>query len=380
MSNQDVSRRRFIQGATAASVLTLAMPRKAFSANDEVTLAMIGTGGRGQALLKRITSIPGIKIAAVCDQREERAQQAASICEQYNAKVYTDFQTMLDTEKLDGCIVATEVGNHAKCVVPVLERDLHCFSEKPMDCTVEKVDQIVKAARKSKGIYQVGFQRRYAPGFQQAIKYIHDGNMGNVTFLQGQWSWTWGVGGWVADVDLSGGELVEQACHHMDVMQWVMKGQHPLRCFAIGAIKGERELPNAHNSEDHSTVAYEFPGGVILNYNHLFYCCQAFEEEKLNVHLEKGGINLITGMKYPRPDMGEPEQISEKAPDWGYGTYEELASFANHIRNNEKPLSNEETGRVSTLMSLMGRMAMYKRETKTFEPSMVTWEDLKSET
>ena len=379
MSKQPVSRRTFIQSASA-SAIAFGISKNSSGASDEVVLGIIGTGGRGQALLKRITEIPGIRIAAVCDKKEDRLQKAAEICAQYKPTQYADFKKLLDKEKLDGCIVATEVGNHAMCVVPVLEAGLNCFSEKPMDCTVEKVDQIVKAARKAKGIYQVGFQRRYAPGFQKAVQYIHDGKMGKVTFMQGQWSWSWSVGGWVGDVDMSGGELVEQACHHMDVMQWVMKGQHPLRCSAFGSIKGERGQMPAFPSEDHSSVIYEYPDGIIYNYNHMFYCCEQFQEERLNVHLEKGGINLIEGMKYPRPGMGNPEQISEKAPDWGYGTYEELAAFAKHIRNKEKPLSNCETGRVSTLISLMGRMAMYKRDSKKFECSTVAWEDLKSET
>src|SRR5690606_4149158 len=136
--------------------------------------------------------------------------EAAMICEQYKPAVnkYTEFEKLLEKENLDGCIVATEVGNHAKCVIPVLESGIHCFSEKPMESNVEKVDAIVKAARKAKGIYQVGFQRRYAPGFQEAIKFIHDGKLGKIRLMQGMWQWDWSVGGWVGDADMSGGELV----------------------------------------------------------------------------------------------------------------------------------------------------------------------------
>lgn len=380
-NKQTIKRRRFIK-ASGASAMMIGVSQHIFGANGRVVLGQIGTGGRGQTLLRTLTNISNVRVASICDLREERLDQAMRYCTGYypETKKYTDFREMLDKESLDACIVATEVGNHAKCVVPVLEAGLHCFSEKPMDCTVEKVDQIVKAARKAKGIYQVGFQRRYAPGFQDSIRQIHEGIAGDITFLQGQWQWTWSVGGWVGDVDMSGGELVEQACHHMDVMQWVMKGQHPLKCSAMGIITRPTSTPPEHNSEDQSAVAFEFPGGVTFSYTHLFYCCEQFTGEKLNVHGQKGGVNLVESRFYPRPGMGEPKQLGEKAPNWNYGTPHELQAFINHVLNNEKPLSNEETGRISTLISLMGRKAMYKRKTKSFEPSLVTWDELGSTT
>ncbi len=382
MSNQHISRRKFVHTTGAASALAIGLPKRVFGANDKIVLAMIGTGGRGQALLRTLSNIAGHRIAALCDIRDERLDQAMRYCEQYTpaTKRYNDFRQMLEKENLDACIVATEVGNHAQCVVPVLEAGLHCFSEKPMDCTVEKVDAIVKAAREAKGIYQVGFQRRYAPGIQDAVSAVHEGIIGDVTFLQGQWHWTWSVGGWVANVDMSGGELVEQACHHMDVMQWVMKGQHPLRCCAMGCITRAISTPPEHHSEDHSAVMFEFPGDVTCSYTHLFYCPEQFTGEKLWVYGQSGGVDIVKSVKYPRPEMGEVEQLGESAPSWNYGTPHELEAFITHIHNNEKPLSNEETGRISTLMSLMGRKAMYKRKTKSFEPSMVTWEELGSTT
>ncbi len=372
---KEVSRRSFIQATAAgASTLALGVSNRVLGANDEVVLGMIGTGGRGQSLLKRLTRVPNVRIAALCDLREERVNQAGQIFE--NAKKYIKFEELLEKEKLDGCIVATEVGNHAKCVIPVLEAGLHCFSEKPMDCSVEKVDAIVKAARQAKGIYQVGFQRRYAPAFVDGIGKIHEGIIGDVTFMQGHWHWPWEVGGWVGDVDMSGGEIVEQACHHMDVMSWVKKGKTPVKCVAMGHITRPNPGSNQHNSEDQSSVTFVWDDGSILSYTHLFYLADQFQSEQLVVHGKNGGVDLREGMVYPRPGKGEPQRIAEKVPDWEYGTLEELIAFADHIRKGEKARSNQETGRVSTLMSLMARKAMYERDNKTFDPKVVSWQDL----
>jgi len=384
MNTPQVNRRSFIK-STGAMTLAIGASNRVLGANDEVVLGMIGTGGRGQSLLKTITNIPGIRIGALCDLRDDRLEKAAYICENYKPapKTYKDYMKLIENEKsLDGIMVCNEIGNHAKVVVPVLEAGFNCFSEKSMDCTVEKVDQIVAAARKSKGIYQIGFQRRYAPVFQKCIAAIHEGAIGDVNFLQGAWQWSWSVGGWVGDIEMSGGELVEQACHHMDVMSWVMKGQKPLKAVAMGLITRERNNFPEHPSEDHSAVMFEFPGDVIFSYNHLFLCPKEFEYERLWVYGSKGGVDLPAGMKYPRPGMGDAENLypAPDPQDWGRGTSEQLESFARHIRNNEKPLSNEITGAISTLTAIMGHKAMYKMNEKKWEPSIVTWDDLGSTT
>ena len=380
MTQTSLSRRTFMQ-TTSAMAIALGTPRKILGANDTIVLGVIGTGGRGRRLLKAITRIPAFRVGAVCDLIEDRMDLATEICEQYTPKVkkYTDFRRMLSREKLDACIVATEEGNHAKCVIPVLEAGLHCFSEKPTDVTVEKVDRVTLAARKAKGIYQIGFQRHYVPTFQKAIQHVHEGGVGKVTFMQGMWHWTGGVGGRYLDMDLSGSWFLAQACHHADVMAWVMNGP-PLRCEAMGAITVSHPDPPAHCAEDHSALIFQFPGNVLFSYTHLMYCCEEFTGEKLWVYAEKAGIDLPKGMKYPRPGMGEPERLGEELPDWDAGTFKELEAFARHIRNNEKPLANAEVGRVSTLMGIMGGKAMYNRRKKTFESSIVTWEDLGSTT
>ncbi|MFH1742096.1 MAG: Gfo/Idh/MocA family oxidoreductase [bacterium] len=381
MTNDGVSRRDFLQTSIAgASALTLGVSgaSKVLGANDEVVLGFIGAGGRGGRLLKGLLGIDGVRVSAICDLKQDRLDEKMEWASKWKPTGYLDFRKMLDKEKLHGVIVATEVGNHAKCVVPVLEAGLHCFSEKPMDCTVEKVDSIVKAARGSKANYQVGFQRRYNPVFRDAIAKIHNGEIGDVMFLQGHWHWEWRVErNWVLDVDMSGGEIVEQACHHMDVMSWVVKNQHPLCCAAMGTRKIPPIDQAEHLSEHHSAAIFSFPDGVNLSYTHLFYCPKQFTGEQLRVYGEHKGVDLRMGTFFTQENKDVP--LDEKQPNWDAGTVEELESFVNDVcRDGKRALSNEDTGRTSTFISLMARKAMYNRNTKTFEPSFVRWEDLGS--
>lgn len=388
MKAGNLSRRDFL-GTSSIGGAALALglsSQAALGKDDEVVLGFIGTGGRGRFLLQQAVKLPGIRFGAICDLKQSAMDQAMKILAEQSTKpkMYTDFKQMIEKEKLSGILIATEVGNHAKVAVPVLEAGFHIFCEKPVDADVERVDTFVKAARAAKGITQIGFQRRYKPGYIEAIEKIHGGLCGDVRYLQGYWQWPrLPGGGWVADVAMSGGELVEQAGHHMDVMAWIMKGQHPERCVSMGGIM--RPNPGKSICEDHSFTIFEFPGGIHFQYSHLFGAgTRRFIGEMLRVYGTKAGAE-INKLDYGRPggwkaydDQGKEMPITDKTCDHTEGVTRQLLAFADHCRKTEKvlPASNIETARIATFMSMMGRAAMFNPKTGKFDERVIEWKDL----
>lgn len=76
------------------------------SANDKVVLGFIGTGGRGQHLMRVALGNPDVQIAAVCDVMESRLSQAVQITGG-TATPYKDFRRLLEHKHLDAVFVAT---------------------------------------------------------------------------------------------------------------------------------------------------------------------------------------------------------------------------------------------------------------------------------
>lgn len=383
MEDRSCSRRNFLQtSAVGTAALTMAMPGRVLGANEKVRLGWIGCGGRGTYMLQRALTVDDIEVVAICDLIQQRVERGASVVEESREKkipTYLDFRQMLDKEKMDGVVAITEVGNHGKVVIPILETDLHCFSEKPMDATVEMVDAITIAARKSKGIYQLGFQRRSDAGYRAGVEAIHKGDIGEVIFMQGQWHWYNGpcIGGWVGNVDMSGGKLNEQACHHMDLMSWVMKNTAPVKCLAVAAITCDYEKPNRHQAENVSSVSWWWPNGAILSYTHLHGISHEFEGEKSWAMGTKGGVDLLKGELYPRE--GEKRRVTDQDPGWGDpASRAEMVEFVDCIRTGKVPTSNHETGRISTLMTLMAAKAMYRRDQNSYGPGMISWDEIGS--
>ncbi len=382
MKPERVSRRAFLQrtaAGTSIAALAGASVARGFAANEKVQVGWIGVGGRGTQLLTDfVANCKDARTAAICDLIPDRVDAAKKVAEADKPTGYTDFREMMDKEKLDGILVATEPFNHAPLVVPVLDAGFHCFAEKPMDTSVEDVDTIVKAARKAKGFYQIGTQRRYNPGYLSAMKPIHAGEFGPVMFMQGHWHWPWRNGD--RKVARDGGFFVEQASHHTDVMTWVMGDKPPESCVSSGYSPTHADDPNVFN-ETHSATSFQWPDKTIFSYTHLSFLPGKYTSERLGVFCDKGCVELGEGMFYG-VDEKEKRIGEASGRDWGKGTTEELQDFVANVKSGGKrlPNANVETGRISTLMCLMARMAMINAAKNAYEPRAIHWKDLGSTT
>lgn len=388
MNRHSVSRRDFLKtSAAGASLLALGVPgvSRGFAANEKAQIGWLGVGGRGTQLLTDfVAHCPDGRIAAVCDLIPDRLERGRKIAEKDRPNGYTDYREMIDKEKLDGIATIVACCDHAKVTVPVLDAGYHCFGEKPLDITVEKIDELTVAARrawKEKGkFFQIGTQRRYHPGYLACMKEIHDGLIGKVIFMQGGWHWSGDPSG--APIDRDGGRLIEQASHHMDVMAWAMKDRHPLTCVAMASAQNEDKFPGPNKfSETHSATIFQFPGNVLFSYTHLHGLPGKYDKEILNVFGEKGCVDLNQA-RYIGRDEKEKQIAEPSGKDWGKGTIEELQDFVANIRTGGKrlPNANIETGRICSLMCVMGRMAMVNKEKNAYEPRVIRWADLGTKT
>ncbi len=166
-----MERRTFLASLPTAHVL---------GANDRIRVGVIGTGGRGQYLLKELLKNTGVDCVAVCDVYDVRRAQARQIAGG-QAEMYLDHKQVVERKDVDAVIVATPDHWHASIAVDALNAGKDVYVEKPMVHFPKDGQAIVKAVRANKRVLQVGTQGR---GLQQFIdaktKYIDSGVMGKV--------------------------------------------------------------------------------------------------------------------------------------------------------------------------------------------------------
>ncbi len=149
-------------------------------ANERIRLGVVGTGGRGQYLMKALNQIGGVEWVAVCDVYDVRRDQAEKIAG-VPVQKYNDHRELIARKDIDAVIVATPDHWHAPVAVEALEAGKDVYIEKPMVHNPKDGQAIVKAARANRRIVQVGMQGRLLPQFVEAKeKYIDSGIMGKV--------------------------------------------------------------------------------------------------------------------------------------------------------------------------------------------------------
>jgi predicted dehydrogenase len=369
MQEPDLSRRRFLKVPAALGGAALL---SAQSPNDTVRVAFIGVGNRGSFLLQHMLKVPGIQVVAICDIDPEALRKAIAAAAEagHTAEGFADYRKMLDRKDIDAVVIATPVDLHMGMTIASLELAKHVYCEKPMALTPEHCRLIANAAASAKGIFQAGFQLRHDPNRAAAMRFIHQGGIGKILFLQ-----AFRHGGdlprnipWYFDRTRSGDIIVEQACHIIDLMVWAV-GSHPLRAYGAGGINLFKDDPPGRTAMDHYAVIYEFPNDVRFSFSHLYFDPPGFSGTKERVFGAEGAVDLAAATMSERTAKVERKL---DVPDAGQdSTYLSLAAFIDNARGRRKPLNNAESARVSTLTAMLGRKSIY-------EHRVVSWEEIEA--
>jgi myo-inositol 2-dehydrogenase/D-chiro-inositol 1-dehydrogenase len=361
MTNNDHTRRNFVKTSIVAAGSAALLPAQ--SPNDTVRVAFIGVGNRGSYVLKNMLKVPGVKIVAICDIDPAALKKAVDAATEAGntPEPYAEFRKLLDRKDIDAVVIATPVDLHKEMAVAALEVGKNVYCEKPMALTPEQCRMVANAAKNAKGIFQAGFQLRHDPNRAASMKVIHDGGIGKVLFLQA-YRHTGDLPHqtlWYFDRARSGDNIVEQACHIIDLMVWAA-GSHPLRAFGTGGINLFKDDPPGRTTMDNYAVIYEFPNDVRFTFSHIYFDPPHFSGIQERVFGSHGAIDLASATVTEIQKGAAPKQI--EVPDAGQdSTYLSVAAFIDNARGKKTPLNNAESARISTLTAMMGRKSIYDR-------------------
>lgn len=192
-----LNRREFLEAGISAGVgLAIASKRGAVHAgatDDALNVALIGAGAQGRALMQTALLIPALRFAAVCDIWRYSRNAARNYLSTYKqeAAEYADYQEMLATEKgLHAAIVATPDFLHAEQSIACLKAGLHVYCEKPMSTSLESARSMVRAAKETAKLLQIGYQRRSNPRYQhvESVLLRKARLAGRLTHVSGEWN------------------------------------------------------------------------------------------------------------------------------------------------------------------------------------------------
>ncbi|MDT8303660.1 MAG: Gfo/Idh/MocA family oxidoreductase [Sedimentisphaerales bacterium] len=293
-NKQNVTRRNFLKAGAAISAGAMLSPTsKAFAAgSDTMRVALIGCGSRGTGdAIDCLASADGVEMVAMADLFKDQLESSlANMKKKFPDKVKVTPQTsflgfdaykkVIAMKEVDIVMLTTPPAFRPQMVRAALEGNKNIFMEKLGAVDPVGVRSLLESAKLAddKGLsIVVGTQQRWQPQYQELIKRIHDGKLGDIVGGQAYWNWgdsmwhfqhrkpnwtdmEWQIRCWPYFVWLSGDHIVEQHLHNMDVINWAV-GTHPITCLGMGG-RQVRTGPEFGNIYDHFTVEFEYPGGI----------------------------------------------------------------------------------------------------------------------
>jgi predicted dehydrogenase len=383
---QPVTRRTFISTGSAAAVAALSPSRFAFAqASDTLKVALVGCGGRGTGAAAQALNVPGTELVAMADAFKDRLDGALNNLKTAHPKSVNEpaLHVGLDAYKaaIDACNVAilcSPPGFRPQHFEYAVAQGKHVFMEKPVATDAPGVRRVLAAAAEAKKKnlrVGVGLQRHHQPGYQETIRRLHDGAIGDIHTLRVYWNdggvWVnprkpgqsemeFQMRNWYYFNWLCGDHICEQHIHNLDVGNWV-KNAYPVKARGMGGrqVRTAKEYGEIY---DHHAVEYFFADGSTMfsQCRHIRGAWSSVSEHCVGTKGNSdvsGHIIRATGSeawRYPGTKNVDPYQ-------------QEHDDLFAAIRDG-KEYNEAFNGAKSTMTAILGRMA-------TYSGAEISWDD-----
>lgn len=299
-----INRRNFIKNtaATAAGLsLSSYFPAHGgiLGANNKLVCGVIGVNGMGFADLRTFLSLADTECAALCDVDRNVLEKRVADVKKIQGKApaaYSDFRKLLEHKGLDIIIIGTPDHWHTIPFVNAAELGYAIYCEKPIANSIEECNLMERAVKRYGITAQVGQWQRSDRHWQDAIRYVHSGELGKIRTVR-----AWSYQGWMKSVpvvpdspvpegvdynfwlgpapkkpfnknrfhfnfrwfwDYAGGMMTDWGVHIIDYALYGMKQYDPRSVMSLG---GKFAYPeDATETPDTQQAIYEFNGFTLL--------------------------------------------------------------------------------------------------------------------
>lgn len=211
-----------------------------------------------------------VRLIGLVDIERQRAEQLAR---ELDTRAYDRLEDLLN-ENPTALYVATPNTRHVKPVLATLKAGVHVFSEKPMATSLTDAKQILEAAKSSRAIYQVGFNRRFAPVYKFAKTLIEEGTLTpylmHIKINRGELK----NPPWVSDTKMTGGFLYESTIHLLDMIRWLVGEVATVKCLAKS---------NVYQELDDFALLFEFHNGSLATLASCAHASWVFPFERVEI-------------------------------------------------------------------------------------------------
>lgn len=228
-----------------------------------IRVAFIGVGGIAPAHLNYLKTRRDVKVTALCDIDPE---QAAKRRQEYGGEIFADYRAMLDKVKPDAVWLCTPPSVRREPLLACADRGIPVFCEKPAEHRESEAAVTARELTKRKAKIQIGYVFRSMPVVRKLRAVMRDDSIHLIQSFYGcNVSLSMGLPLWFYDKAKSGGGLVDQATHSMDLLRYLFGEVKEVRGYANNPVHKKRK---AYTVDETMSMVFMFASGILGSHAH----------------------------------------------------------------------------------------------------------------
>ena len=204
-----------------------------------LNVGLIGVGRMGRVYARDLSSrLTQTRLVAVADTNATLAREVA---DQFSVpRAYGEPMELLQDRGVDAVVIVSPTHTHRSLVIAALEAEKPTFCEKPPALSLAEAGDMADAERRTGVFFQMGFMRRFDPGYAAAKRQVDEGRIGRVVVFKSTSRDPFPPSLTYADPKSSGGIFIDMGIHDFDLARWFMGDVASVQ--AVGAVLAFPEL------------------------------------------------------------------------------------------------------------------------------------------
>nr|WP_314426831.1 Gfo/Idh/MocA family oxidoreductase [uncultured Erwinia sp.] len=288
-----------------------------------IKIGLIGLGMIGRDHLQRFKNvITGAQVTAVCDINRAAADAVAA---EYHATAFYDADELINSDQVDAIFICSIGPVHKAQILSAFKAGKPVFCEKPLTPTADESQEIIAAeVAAGKRLLQLGFMRRFDPGYQALKQTIASGELGEIMLIHCAHRNPSVPESYTLEMAVN-----DSATHEIDIIRYLLNEN----IVSVRVDKPRKKTSRAYpHLQDPLIVIFETESGVRID-DELFVNCNY----GYDIRCEVIGENAISGLTeqaltYTRSPNGVSRHISQSCMERFATAYDrEVQNFVDNI-------------------------------------------------
>lgn len=317
-----------------------------------INCAVLGLGRMGYRHAEILaTRVPGARLVAVSDPI---GAQTAAVAARFGVAGYTRWEEAIAHPGVDAVIIGTPSTTHAEISIAAAQAGKAIFCEKPLALTVPECEAVDRAVQETGALFQLGFMRRFDPGYAAAKQAIAEGAIGEVVAYNGI----------SRDpqappkefVALSGGIYLDSLIHEFDLARFLMNDEAVV-VHATGKALIDKWFAD-YDDVDHAHVLLEFARGGLGHIEGTRNSMYGYDI-RAEVLGTKGAIAIGYGRQTPITVQTRSGVAHDFVPGFlerfAEAYFLEIVEFIKCVQEGRRPIVGAWDGRQALLIALAAK-------------------------